>query len=345
MDVCCCITGAVSFAFKISFNVPAISLRILVDASLVSDTTSLATVFSFKVIKCFVSLLTFFEISLIVQFIFSHFSSICFSNGESVSTISTSTSAASSDVFFATCETHRLSNFLHILLQPYAKYVKSYIKDTKDFLEKLPNKIDKKSILVPFDVENLYSNIPHKLGLTAISFWLNKYPNELPNRIRKDFILEGIKLILENNSFCFNDTYFLQTKGTAIGTKFAPIYATLVLAYLEETMYIQSEIEFDSDFQTFLESNFKRYLDDCFLIFTRTEQELEKFHTFLNTLHPSINFTIDKSKTCLPFLDTLIINHNGQLQSDIFYKPTDSKQYLLYTSCHPNIHETAYYTI
>ena len=35
-----------------------------------------------------------------------------------------------------TCETHRLSNFLDILLQPYAKYVKSYIKDTKGFLEK-----------------------------------------------------------------------------------------------------------------------------------------------------------------------------------------------------------------
>ena len=147
--------------------------------------------------------------------------------------------------------------------------------------------------------------------------------------------MEGIKLILENNGFCFNDTYFLQTKGTAMGTKFAPIYATLVLTYLEETMYIQSEIEFDSDFRTYLESNFKRYLDGCFLIFTRTEQELEKFHTFLNTLHPRINFIIDKSKTYLPFLDTLIINHNGQLQSDIFYKPTNSKQYTLYTSCHP----------
>ena len=70
------------------------------------------------------------------------------------------------------------------------------------------------------------------------------------------------------------------------------------------------------------------------MIFTRTEQELEKFHKFLNTLHPCIKFTIDKNRICLPFLDTLIINHNGQLQSDIFYKPTDSKQYLLYTSCH-----------
>ena len=62
-----------------------------------------------------------------------------------------------------------------------------------------------------------------------------------------------------------------------MGTKYAPVYATLVLAYLEETMYNQPEIEFESDFRAYLESNFKRYLDDCFIIFTIIEQELEKF--------------------------------------------------------------------
>ena len=87
------------------------------------------------------------------------------------------------------CETHRLSNLSDILLQPYTKYVKkSYIKDTKDYLQELPNEIDKNSILVVFDVENLYSNIPHDLGLEAIIFWINKYPNELPSRISKEFV-------------------------------------------------------------------------------------------------------------------------------------------------------------
>ena len=34
-----------------------------------------------------------------------------------------------------------------------------------------------------------------------------------------------------------------------MGTKFAQIYATLVLAYLEETMYIQSEIDLTQIFE------------------------------------------------------------------------------------------------
>ena len=122
-----------------------------------------------------------------------------------------------------TCETHRLSNLLDILLQPYTKHIKSYIKDTKDFLQKLPTELTENSILVSSDVVNLYSNIPHNLGLEAITYWLNKFPDELPNRISKNFILEGIKFILENNSFFFNDTFFLQSKGTAMGSKFAPI--------------------------------------------------------------------------------------------------------------------------
>ena len=120
-----------------------------------------------------------------------------------------------------------------------------------------------------------------------------------------------------------------------MGSKFAPIFATLLLAYLEEKMYTKSDEEFGSDFRQYLEANYKRFLDDCFLIFTRSEDQLKKFHNLLNDLHSSIKFSIEKSRKSLPFLDTLLIKENGQLQTDIYYKPTDSKQYLLYTSCHP----------
>lgn len=233
------------------------------------------------------------------------------------------------------CETHRLSNLIDILLQPYSKHVKSYIKDTTDFLSKLPALTSPDTIIASFDVENLYTNIPHDLGLEAIQYWLEKYEKELPARINKTFVLEGIKFILENNYFCFNDTYFLQIKGTAMGTKFAPIYATLVLGYLEEKLYVQIEKDFDSEFRQYIEQNFKRFLDDCFILFIRSTDDLDKLHRTLNALHPSIKYTMDKSKSNLSFLDTMVINKGGRIQTDIFYKPTDSKQYLLYTSCHP----------
>ena len=41
---------------------------------------------------------------------------------------------------------------------------------------------------------------------------------------------------------------YTQVRSTAMGTKFAPTYATLVLAHLEEKLYVQTEIKFDKDF-------------------------------------------------------------------------------------------------
>ena len=49
-----------------------------------------------------------------------------------------------------------------------------------------------------------------------------------------------------------------------MGTKFAPIYATLELGYLEETLYRKVEDVFDLNFKTYIEENFKRFLDDLF---------------------------------------------------------------------------------
>ena len=129
------------------------------------------------------------------------------------------------------CHTHRLSNLIDILLRPYTKHVTSYLRDTTDFLNNLPNTIPKDTILASFDIESLYSNVPHNLGLEAVKYWIEKYPDILYSRFSKEFILDGIKLILENNIFCFNDTFYRQEKCTAMGTKFAPVYATLTIGY------------------------------------------------------------------------------------------------------------------
>ena len=36
-----------------------------------------------------------------------------------------------------------------------------------------------------------------------------------------------------------------------------------------------------------------------------------------------------------PFLDVLVKRVGTKMETDIYYKPTDSKQYLLSNSCHP----------
>ena len=84
--------------------------------------------------------------------------------------------------------------------------------------------MSKDNILVSFDVVNLYSNIPHEYSLEAISYWIEKYPEALPERINKEFIIKGLKFRMENNYmyFMFDNQIYKQKKGTAIETKVAP---------------------------------------------------------------------------------------------------------------------------
>ena len=171
--------------------------------------------------------------------------------------------------------------------------------------------------------------------MEAVDYWLEKYPETLNPRFTKEFILDGIKLILENDIFCFNDTYFKQEKGTAMGTKFAPVYATLTKGYLEEKLLNIIEKDYDADFRQFFKTYWKRFLDDCFIPWTKSEAELKTFHGILNNLHKDIIFTIQSSPNEQPFLDVMVQNKGGRLETDIYYKETDSKQYLLFTSCHP----------
>ena len=234
------------------------------------------------------------------------------------------------------CPTHRLSNFLDIILKPLCKYVPSYIRNDIDFLSHLPRVAPEDARLVSFDVTNLYTNIPHDLGIEAIKYWVEKHREVIPDRFTIDFIIESAKLILENNSFYFNGRNYIQIRGTAMGTKFAPTYATLVMGFLEQKLYQEVENTFGIEYAKMFESSWKRYLDDCFIIWSRSDEDLNTFSDILNSIHPSIKFTRDISSQKLPFLDILVIKEGTEIKTDIFYKDTDTHQYLNFHSCHPS---------
>ena len=70
-----------------------------------------------------------------------------------------------------------------------------------------------------------------------------------------------------------------------MGTKFSPVYATLTIGYLEEKIYSIIEARYDTD----IYHDFKiRFLDDCFIPWTKTEEELKIFHCILINLHNDI---------------------------------------------------------
>ena len=231
--------------------------------------------------------------------------------------------------------TSHLSNFIDILIKPLVIHVKSHLRDGIEFLNKLPRNVPMETIMTSFDIVSLYTNIPHDLGVEAIDYWIKEYPESISARFSRSFVIKGIKIILNNNTFFSNEKIFLQKKGTAMGIKMAPSYATLVLRYLERSMYQDARNRFGEETGTFNEDNWMRYLDDCYINWTFEEQRLKVFNELLNSLNTNVRFTVEYSKEQIAFLDVLIKKDKDRLTPDINYKITDMKQYLHYQSNHP----------
>ena len=129
------------------------------------------------------------------------------------------------------------------------------------------------------------------------------------------------------NSFEFNYTFYIQTHCAAMGTRMAPSYANLFLAKFETDAVTHAPHQPHTSW---------RFIDDIFMIWTNTEDELRTFITYLNNIHPTIKFTSSHSATCTSFLDFKVsLSQFGKVETDLYTKLTDKHQYLLQSSCHP----------
>ena len=106
-----------------------------------------------------------------------------------------------------------------------------------------------------------------------------------------------------------------------MGTKVAPTCATLTLGYLEHRLHQELVTRLGEEDTNTITSNWKIYLDDCFILWNHSSEKLSIFHQLLNDLNPNIKFTLESSDTKLPFLDVLVIKEGTTLSTDIYYKP------------------------
>ena len=152
----------------------------------------------------------------------------------------------------------------------------------------------------------------------------NRDPNQ---NLTNGSICDLLKLVLTCNNFQFDNKYFLQTGGTAMGTKLAPSFGNIFMGWLEENFVHTYEKQ---------PLMWKRYIDDVFIIWQHGKPELIRFVKHLNSKHPTIKFTEESSSDSIDFLKiTVTLKRNRELSTNLYCKPTDSHNYLLYSSEHP----------
>eukprot|EP00745_Piridium_sociabile_P022976 TRINITY_DN35811_c0_g1_i2.p1 TRINITY_DN35811_c0_g1~~TRINITY_DN35811_c0_g1_i2.p1 ORF type:complete len:584 (-),score=113.49 TRINITY_DN35811_c0_g1_i2:126-1877(-) len=228
--------------------------------------------------------------------------------------------------------TETLSKLVDHWLRDIVIELPSYIKDSTHMLRLIQDwnttngPFPSQTLLVSIDVVGLYTNIPHEDMMNAVKYFLiTKLPPNVPPTER---VLEIIHHVLTNNVFTFEGKLYEQIHGTAMGTPMAPSVANIFMGWLESNILENSPVRVNTEY-------WKRFIDDIFLLWLGTQEELDEFFSFLNSVHPTIKFTFQTSRTQLPFLDLSLQLENGHIETDLYTKPTDAHAYLHYSSCHP----------
>lgn len=222
------------------------------------------------------------------------------------------------------CPTMHISAFVDHVLQPIVQTTPAFLKDTTDFLNTIKDIVyEDKFSLATGDVASLYTVIPHTDGLKALRHFLDQRSSKSPST---SCVLRLAELVLTLNAFEFNGDFYQQVSGVAMGTKMGPSYADLFMAYLEYHLFQRT--------QPPPSTVYKRFRDDIFIFSPNPPETLEPFLYTMNSMHTNISIEFKKGNS-LPFLDTIVTASNKSLQTTVYYKPTDSHSYLLYSSYHP----------
>src|SRR5678816_4389840 len=133
--------------------------------------------------------------------------------------------------------------------------------------------------------------------------------------------------------FKFQDSFYLQKDGVAMGSPLDPTFADFYMAELENGILRENN--------TFNPVFYVRYVDDTLTIF-RNHTDIHQFINRLQSLS-CLKFTSETSlNNIINFLDIKIkINDDGTFSTGIHVKPTDNGLYLNYSSYSPEVYKNS----
>ncbi|CAF2141364.1 unnamed protein product [Rotaria magnacalcarata] len=226
-----------------------------------------------------------------------------------------------------------VSHFLDILLRPMfnqATKETTFINGI-DFVRQIENYRNRGRLLpttlfVTFDITNLYTMIPRDGAIAALQKFLSKYADS--RRIHGmtiDTITRLARLVLDTNCFVYDNKYYQQIRGGAMGS---PFTMTLANAYMWE--WEQTLLEYQRSHNEM----YGRYIDDIFMTTNLSFDEINVRLIEANQQDENIRLTHTISSK-VEYLDVLVENDNGQLKTSVYHKLAAEPYILPFSSDHP----------
>ncbi|BHF57371.1 hypothetical protein SprV_0100031200 [Sparganum proliferum] len=221
-----------------------------------------------------------------------------------------------------------LAKWMYLKLKFLQGNSTSSVRSASQFLLDLRGRrIQSDEIMVSFDVTSLFTSIPPKVAREVLRKRAEEANDETQNALKIEHLMRLFEFC-QQTFFTFAGETYEQIKGTPMGSTGLRFGGRTGPTGVGKIAFIQNEPVF-----------WRRYVDDTFVIVKN--DMLEHLHSLLNAVLPDIKLTREEEQEQqLPFLDVLVRpNLNGELETTVYRKATNTTQLLSFHSNHPVAHK------
>ena len=169
--------------------------------------------------------------------------------------------------------------------------------------------------MASFDIQSLFTNIPLDETINICVDLVFHKKKKVKGMLKRHF-KQLLALSVKSSCFLFNDVYYKQVDGIAMGSPLG-----LTLMYYEHKWLEKWPLQFRPKY-------YRRYVDDIFLMF-ESRDLVKKFVKYMNSRHPNIQFTCEEeSNNKISFLDISVTRINNKLTTS-FYRKKPSVVFIL----------------
>ena len=196
--------------------------------------------------------------------------------------------------------TYNLAKMITKILMPLVGASSHCVQNSTNFVQLLHNSyLQHNDVMVSFDVVSLFTMVPVAEAVDIILGRLHK-DSGLKERtdLTPNIIIDFLKKCLTTTYFQYQDKFYKQREGAAMGSPLSPLIAYIFMEFFEELA-----IETAKD----KPSLWLRFVDDTFVRWRHGEENPRSFFGHLNSIRSTIQFTREKEERGqLPFLDVLV---------------------------------------
>ncbi|CAM2708160.1 unnamed protein product [Rotaria socialis] len=167
------------------------------------------------------------------------------------------------------------------------------------------------TLFCTFDIRNLYTMLPQEGALNILVEFLNVHGYTKVKGIPLETIRLLASIVLKENVFVYGKKMYQQVLGGAMGSSFTLALANIFMWKWQKELVRRQDM---------IGEYYGRYIDDVFMTWNKSENELKKIIENANTWHPNIKLEYKIGKS-LPFLDVLLTNINSTLSTSVYHKP------------------------